>query len=98
MLLLPAPAPRAPRSAAQAALRTLLRLLEWYLDPPPAHAARVPGALQESGALPAVLRLLLAHAARARLAPCWRWLLGACGRYPALLAYVAQARDGAATV
>ena len=46
------------------ALRTLLRLLEWYQEPPPAHAARVEKTLRETGALASVLRLLPSHSVR----------------------------------
>jgi hypothetical protein len=49
-------APPAAGSEAEVALRTLLRLLEWYQEPPPAHTARVEKTLRETGALASVLR------------------------------------------
>ena len=52
-------APPATGSEAELALRTLLRLLEWYQEPPPAQSARVESTLRETGALASVLRLLL---------------------------------------
>ena len=50
-------APPATGSEAELALRTLLRLLEWYQEPPPAQSARVESTLRETGALASVLLL-----------------------------------------